>query len=98
MKARKVSALRSKRGLRPVVRVAEPPVVGLTPQTTMMTEGADTMKTCILSPPQPVQPQPVCVTRDCCLFVGPDLHADTSAASVASSDSSAMCCLRTNSS
>ncbi|SRR6266576_4702011 len=29
MKAKAVSALRSKRGLRPVVRVAEPPVVGL---------------------------------------------------------------------
>ena len=31
MKVKAVSALRSKRGLRPVKRVAEPPVVGLRP-------------------------------------------------------------------
>src|SRR5690242_16006973 len=44
MKRVKVSALRNKRELRPVEQVAEPPVVGLTPQTTMMTERTDTMK------------------------------------------------------
>src|SRR5665647_414487 len=46
MKANKVSALRSKRGLRRVSG-AEPQVVGLTPQTTMKRK-ANTMKTYIL--------------------------------------------------
>src|SRR5512146_3211987 len=57
MKAKAVSALRSKRGLRPVVQVAEPQVVGLTPQTTMMTKRTDTMKTYLLREPKPVEPQ-----------------------------------------
>lgn len=57
MKAKAVSALRSKRGLRPVEQVAEPQVVGLTPQTTMMTERTDTMKTYLLREPQTVEPQ-----------------------------------------
>jgi transposase len=56
MKASKVSALRSKRGLRPVVQVAEPQVVGLTPQTTAIRK-ADTMKTYILRDPKTVEPQ-----------------------------------------
>src|SRR5688572_29966884 len=56
MKARKVSVLRRKRGLRPVVRVAEPPVVGLTPQTTV-DRRTDTMKTYLLREPQTVEPQ-----------------------------------------
>src|SRR5450432_427771 len=56
MKVKVVSALRSKRGLRPVKRVAEPQVVGLTPQTTMKRK-ANTMKTYILRPPKPVEPQ-----------------------------------------
>ena len=57
MKAKAVSALRSKRGLRPVKQVAEPPVVGLAPQTTEMTERANTMKTYILRDPKTVEPQ-----------------------------------------
>lgn len=57
MKAKAVSALRSKRGLRPVVQVAEPQVVGLAPQTTMMTERANTMKTYLLREPKTVEPQ-----------------------------------------
>src|SRR5690348_13291604 len=48
MKRVKVSALRSKRGLRPVEQVAEPPVVGFTAQTTMMTERTTTMKSYLL--------------------------------------------------
>ncbi len=57
MKAKAVSALRSKRGLPPVEPVAEPQVVGLTPQTTMMTERTDTMKTYLLREPRTVEPQ-----------------------------------------
>src|SRR5882757_5978432 len=57
MKAKAVSVLRSKRGLRPVVKVAEPPVVGLTPQTTMMIERTDTMKTYLLRETKTVEPQ-----------------------------------------
>lgn len=57
MKAKAVSALRSKRGLRTAARNAEPQVVGLAPQTTMMTERANTMKTYLLREPQTVEPQ-----------------------------------------
>src|SRR6266568_3926493 len=56
MKAKAVSALRSKRGLRPGLRDAEPQVVGLTPQTTKARR-ANTMKTYILRDPQTVEPQ-----------------------------------------
>src|SRR5256885_1799969 len=56
MKARKVSALRSKRGSHRMSG-AEPQVVGLAPQTTMMTERANTMKTYILRSPKTVEPQ-----------------------------------------
>src|SRR5512138_2129998 len=56
MKVKAVSALRSKRGLRPVVRVAEPQVVGLTPQTTNERR-ANTMKTYLLRESQTVEPQ-----------------------------------------
>jgi hypothetical protein len=53
-----VSALRDERGLRPdVSRDAEPQVVGLAPQTTMMTERALTMKTYILRDPKTVEAQ-----------------------------------------
>src|ERR1035437_10445980 len=55
MKRVKVSALRE-RGLRPVVRVAEPQVVGLPPQTTNERK-ADTMKTYILRENKTVEPQ-----------------------------------------
>lgn len=55
MKARKVSALRSKRGLHRV-NGAEPQVVGLTPQTTDNRK-TDTMKTNILRQPKPVELQ-----------------------------------------
>jgi len=55
MKGKAVSALRSKRGLHRV-NGAEPPVVGLTPQTTNEWK-ANTMKTYILRHSQPVEPQ-----------------------------------------
>ncbi len=56
MKVKAVSALRSERGLRPVMRVAEPQVVGLTPQTTDERK-TDIMKRYILRGPKPVEPQ-----------------------------------------
>ena len=55
MKAKVVPALRSKRGLRRA-SAAEPPVVGLTPQTTKKRR-ASTMKTYILRTPKTVEPQ-----------------------------------------
>ena len=55
MKVIKVSALRE-RGLRPVGRVAEPPGVGLAPQTTNERK-TDTMKTYILRNAKSVEPQ-----------------------------------------
>src|ERR1017187_6193546 len=55
MKANRVSALRSKRGLHRV-NGAEPQVVGRTPQTTDNRK-ANTMKTYILRPSTPVEPQ-----------------------------------------
>jgi hypothetical protein len=56
MKAKAVSALRSKRGMRPVGQVAEPPVVGLTPRT-MNERRANTMKTYLLREPKTVELQ-----------------------------------------
>ena len=56
MRWKQVSALRSERGLRRVSG-AEPQVVGLAPQTTMMTERANTMKTYILRDSKTVEPQ-----------------------------------------
>ena len=55
MKVKAVSALRVKRGLQRMSG-AEPPVVGLTPQTTDIRK-TDTMKTYILRQPKPVEPQ-----------------------------------------
>ena len=55
MKARKESALRSKRGLHHG-RGAEPQVVGRTPQTTN-DRSTDTMKTYLLREPKTVEPQ-----------------------------------------
>ena len=57
MKARAVFALRIERGLRTEVRNAEPQAVGLAPQTTVMTERANTMKTYILRDPEAVEAQ-----------------------------------------
>jgi hypothetical protein len=57
MKAKAVSALRSKRGLHRV-NGAEPPVVGLTPQTTHERR-ANTMQTYLLRVPKTVEPQSV---------------------------------------
>src|SRR5687768_11091908 len=57
MKARAVSALRIERGLRTGVRNAEPQVVGLAPQTTVITERANTMKTYILRDRKAVERQ-----------------------------------------
>src|SRR6187402_3008853 len=57
MKAKAVSALRSKRGLRRASG-AEPQVVGLTPQTTN-DRRTDTMKTYLLRQPQTVESQNV---------------------------------------
>jgi len=57
MKAQAVSALRSKRGLRPEMsREAEPQVVGLAPQTTN-DRRANTMKTYLLRDPKTVETQ-----------------------------------------
>src|SRR5512134_3500299 len=100
MKARKVSALRSKRGLRPVEQEAEPPVVGLTPQTTMIRR-TDTMKTYLLRQSKPVerqnrrrayatQPAAVSATPSAnaaTLFIGLDVHTASIAVSLAPSDS-----------
>ena len=52
-----MSALLEERGLRTAERNAEPQVVGLAPQTTVMTERANTMKTYILRDPNRVEPQ-----------------------------------------
>ena len=57
MKERAVSALRIERGLRTEARNAEPQVVGLAPQTTVMTERANTMKAHILRDPKAIEPQ-----------------------------------------
>jgi hypothetical protein len=62
MEAKAVSALRSKRGLRPVEQVAEPQLVGRTPQTTNERR-ANTMKTYILREPKAVEPQKPVRTR-----------------------------------
>ena len=58
MKAKAVSALRSKRGLRPGLQEAEPQVVGLTPQTTN-DRRTDTMKTYLLRQLKAVESQNV---------------------------------------
>ena len=101
MKVKAASALRSKRGLHPEARDAEPPVVGLAPQPTNEWK-ADTMKTYILRPPKTVEPSkahggqprpttaataapPVPATR--ILFIGLDVHNDSIAVSLAPSDS-----------
>jgi len=89
MKRVKVSALRSKRGLRPVEQVAEPPVVGLTAPTTMMTERTDTMKSYLLRNSKAVEPQnprPALApasARGPALFIGLDVHNDSIAVSIA---------------
>src|ERR1035438_2734904 len=95
MKANKVSALRSKRGLHRV-NGAEPPVVGLTPRTTNEWK-ANTMKTYILREPKPVEsqkasrpprPKPAApvATKGPSLFLGLDVHNDSIAVSLAPSD------------
>src|SRR5271170_4960366 len=96
MKVKRVSALRSKRGLHGV-NGAEPQVVGLTPQTTDKRK-TDTMKTYILRDPKPVEPQklnrsprpkpaaPV-AAKGPVLFLGLDVHNDSIAVSLAPSDS-----------
>jgi len=88
MKVKQVSALRE-RGLRPVGRVAEPPVVGLAPQTTNKRK-TDTMKSYILLRPEPVQSQILTVpvgAKPFVLFIGLDVHNDTIAVSLAPWDS-----------
>src|ERR1044071_4916754 len=101
MKERAVSALRIERGLRTETRNAEPQVVGLAPQTTVMTERANTMKTYILRDLQPVEaqktvrptrskPRPApaaMVNSKPTLFIGLDVHNDTIAVSPAPSAS-----------
>src|SRR5512134_3049620 len=102
MKAKAVSALRDKRGLRPdVSRAADPQVVGLAPQTTGMTERTDTMKTYLLRDPNAVEPQkpyqparpprrqpaPPPRPPGPVLFVGLDVHNDSIAVSLAPSES-----------
>ena len=96
MEVKAVSGLWSERGLRPVMRVAEPQVVGLTPQTTDERK-TDTMKTYILRGPKPVEPQKsICPPRarpaapatrtDPALFLGLDVHNDSIAVSRAPSE------------
>src|ERR1017187_2934245 len=102
MKANKVSALRSKRGLHRASG-AEPQVVGHAPQTTNDRK-ADSMKTYILHNPKPVEaqkssrparpaPTGAIVGRRATpingsvLFTGLDVHNDTIAVSLAPSDS-----------
>ena len=98
-----MSALRDERGLRAAERNAEPQVVGLAPQTTVMTERANTMKTYVLRDPNPVEPQnckpPPRPQRQPAapaapkpapgptLFIGLDVHNDSIAVSLAPSDS-----------
>ena len=95
MKANKVSAPRSKRGLRRV-NGAEPQVVGLTPQTTDNRK-TDIMKTYILRPAKPVEPQisqpsarrkpaALVTAKGPVLFIGLDVHNDSIAVSLAPSD------------
>ena len=88
MKPAKVSALRSKRGLRLEIRIAEPQVVGLTPQTTSKRK-ADTMNTYLLRNVSKVQPQasllPPSPTGPT-LCIGLDVHSDSIAVSLAPSD------------
>lgn len=101
MKPVTVSAFRSKRGLRFVTRIAEPQVVGLTPQTTNE-EKADTMSTYLLRNVSKVQPQrvprpaatggqvlgqPISKPTGPALFTGLDVHTDSIAVSLAPSDS-----------
>lgn len=84
--------------MRPVVQVAEPQVVGLTPPPTAIRK-ADTMKTYILRHPHPVQRQsrraftPAAEVRPAprcgpALCIGLDVHTDSIAVSLAPSDSS----------
>ena len=68
MKAKRVSATRSKRGLHRE-NSTEPQVMGLTPQTTLIPRVA-TMKTYLLRMPQTVQPQPAPASRAPALFIG----------------------------
>ena len=100
MKAKAVSALRSKRVLRPIVRDAEPQVVGLAPQDNHERR-ANTMKTYILRDPKAVEPQnrqlnpppasrmpaPPTAPPGPVLFLGLDVHNDSIAVSLAPSDS-----------
>jgi hypothetical protein len=85
-----VLALRSKRGLRSGIRIAEPQVAGLTPQTTSIKK-ADTLKTYLLrnvskvqSQPQPMAPRAVTGPA---LYISLDVHTDSIAVSLAPSDS-----------
>src|SRR6185295_8987460 len=103
MKVKAVSALRSKRGLRPEVsREAEPQVVGLAPPTTN-DRRANTMKTYILRDPKTVERQtslrplrvqsaarpapPAVAAPGAAVFIGLDVHNDSIAVSLAPSNS-----------
>ena len=97
-----MSALRDERGLQPAVRVAEPQVVGLAPQTTMNDRKANTMKTYILRDPKTVEPQkiqfapppspaaPPLAPPGRVRFIGLDVHNDSIAVSLAPSDPTAV--------
>ena len=100
MEAKAVPALRSKRGLRPARRVAEPQVVGVAPQTTKEKK-ADTMKTYLLKTSPAVEPKagrkstPITTATNPgpsaatppgpALFIGLDVHNDSIADSIAPS-------------
>lgn len=99
MKAKAVFALRNERGLHRMSG-AEPQVVGLAPQTTVMTERANTMKPYLLRRPKtverqkarrPVSPEPGAApvpigNAGPVLFIGLDVHNDTIAVSLAPSE------------
>jgi transposase len=87
--------------LQSAVRIAEPQVVGLTPQTTNERR-TDTMNTYLLRNVSKVQPRPQCPTATTAsqvlgrpvprpsgpaLFIGLDVHTDSIAVSLAPSDS-----------
>src|SRR5215472_9916860 len=100
MKLVKVSALRSKRGLRSRLGIAEPQVESISrladtnprnqPPSTNERK-ADTMSTYLLRNVSKVQPQPkpatAAISGGTVLFIGLDVHTDSIAVSLAPSDS-----------
>lgn len=96
-----MSAFREERGSRTGVWNAEPQNVGLAPQTILVTERANTMKTYLLRDPNAVEPQkaarphpptsasqpPPVAPPGPTLFVGLDVHTGSIAVSLVPCDS-----------